>query len=528
MTGTGRGTGGMDARKLSIGRHFGRLALLAAIAALLLGWLGAHTDILFADGLRYISQARAYSQGTMADALRAVDHPVYPLAIVAAHRLAGGERPEDWQKAAQLASIASGLLLVLPLYLVSRELFGDDAALPGVLLFYVVPLTGHVFADTLSESTFLLFWAWGLWTALRFLKTGAIGWVPLIVAFSGLAYLTRPEGLLLPAAVLAALMLSPLWVAQGLGRRGLIALGVLVIGSAALVGPYVALKGGLGTKPSIARLLGLAPKSAPHAVERHRPLDPDQSEALTLLLAGKAVFKAVTEAVTWPLVPFAALGLGIFGLRCRDGASRQGRLIAVIALASVLALLRLHATGGYCSPRHAMILSLMAIPASGFGLSVLLNQMVERLPSSRYPVKCLGWAIAFASLMVVEGPAMIAPVNQGLDGYREAGRWLAAHDADRKKVVDVTGWSQFYGGREGYTFENLVAAGDDPSARWVVVREAHLKGPWEYCQRLRALVDGLEPVEVFQGSVRRRPTKVYIYDRQTLIARQQPPGAIRR
>ena len=76
-------------------------------------------------------------------------------------------------------------------------------------------------------------------------------------------------------------------------------------------------------------------------------------------------------------------------------------------------------------------------------------------------------------------------------------------------MVDVTGWSQFYGRREGYTFENLVAAQGDPAARWVVAREAHLKGPWEYCGRLRALVDGLEPVAVFRArsaAARRRST----------------------
>ena len=36
----------------------------------------------------------------------------------------------------------------------------------------------------------------------------------------------------------------------------------LVLGPLLLVGPYVALKGGLGTKPAVARLLGTAPKSA--------------------------------------------------------------------------------------------------------------------------------------------------------------------------------------------------------------------------------------------------------------------------
>src|SRR5262249_21268209 len=151
------------------------------------------TDILFADGLRYIAQARSFEHDGGQHVLRtAVDHPVYPLAVVYAHRILGRDGPGDWQWAAQLASVAAGVLLVVPLYLLAWDLFGAARAVPACLLVYAVPLTGHVFADTLSESTFLLFWLWGLWGAVRFLRTGALGWVPLVVAASGLAYLTRP------------------------------------------------------------------------------------------------------------------------------------------------------------------------------------------------------------------------------------------------------------------------------------------------------------------------------------------------
>jgi hypothetical protein len=380
-------------------------------------------------------------------------------------------------------------------------------------------LTGHVFADTLSESTFLLFWMWGLWAALRFLKRGEFGWVPVVVGFSALAYLSRPEGLLLPAALVASLAASPRWVARGLGKRGLAVVVVLVVGSACLVGPYVALRGGLGTKPSIARLLGTAPKSAAHAVERQRPLEPGQTTAKTAALAVKAVFKAVIEAVTWPLVSLALIGL--IRLRPRGGEARQWTLLAVIGAATVLALLRLHATGGYCSPRHAMVLMLVAIPAAAAGLGRVLDrltQTAERFPSK----KAAGWVVALTAIVLMNAQQTLAPVNEGLDGYQQAGRWLAVHTSPSSHVVDVTGWSQFYGQRSGYTFADLVAAPADASARWVVAREAHLKGPWEYCQRLRALVEGLEPVEVFAGAAGRRPTKVYLFDRQPRLAGREP------
>ena len=250
--------------------HLSRVALIVVLAGLLLGWLASHTEIFFADGLRYISQAQGIERGPDSTVLKkAVDHPIYPLTIALVHRWVGGIGPQDWQFAAQLASALAGLALILPLYLMSRELFGDKVALPACLLFlFAVPLNGHVFADTLSESTFLLFWLLGLWAALCFFRTGRLVWLPLLVVASGLAYLTRPEGLLLPAATLATLGLSPRWVYHGLGKRGVVVLGVLTLGGSSLVGPYMVLKGGLGTKPSVARLLGKAPQSAAQAVER--------------------------------------------------------------------------------------------------------------------------------------------------------------------------------------------------------------------------------------------------------------------
>jgi len=496
-----------------------RAALVAVGVALLLARLASHTDVLFADGLRYVAQARAWDEGRARQGARSVDHPAYPLAVAAVHRLTGGDDgPDAWQSAAQVTSVVAAVLLVVPLCLVCRELFGAGLAAPCCALAFAVPMTGRVFADALSESTFLLFWTCGLWSALRFLRTGAGGWVAGVVAGSALAYLTRPEGLLLPAALLAAVALSPVWVWRGLrARRGLAVGAGLLAGSACLIGPFVALKGGLATKPSVARMLGAAPRSPAHAVERQRPLEAGQSDAKTYALAARAVGKAGAEAVTYPLLPFAAVGLWRLGMS--GGLRRQARLLGVIGVASALALVRLYATGGYCTPRHALIPALIAIPAAASGLAAVLAWLADRAGVAPGGLtRSALWAGSAALLLLPGLGDEFAPLNAGLDGYRQAGRWVAGHAPGGTRIVDVTGWSQFYGRREGYTFEDLVAAPADPSARWVVAREAHLKGPWEYCRQLRALVDGLTPVAVFRGSAKDRPTKVYLYDRQPALA----------
>ena len=505
-------------------QHAARIVGLMALAAALLGNLARHTEILFADGLRYIGQAQRIDAGDLADGLlKAVDHPAYPLAIVAAHRALGGDGPEAWQFAAQVAACLAGVLLVIPLYLVALESFGERPAWLAVVLAFAVPLTGHVFADALSESTFLLAWLWGMWTALKFLKHGGFGWLPPTIGFAALAYLARPEGLLLPAALVATLGLMPLLRSTRMNwPRWWAAVAFLAIGPALIVGPYIASKGGLGTKPAIQRLLGTAKQATADAVERKKPLDPNQSTARTYAVAAKAMFEAVREATTLPVLILAAVGLALAwppGER-----SRAWLFLGVVGTAAAAALTRLHATGGYCTGRHAMVLALLLFPAAAAGLDRLIDAIA--IPGrwlgqadGRYKAGPAIWALALGGLGAWFAPQTLAPLNANFTGYREAGLWLRGADTSPgTPVVDVTGWSLFYGQRTGYTFADVGYANQDPKVRFLVAREAHLAGPWTYCKQLQSMVAGLKPVKTFPENPTPKQSKVLVFD---LSARPQ-------
>jgi hypothetical protein len=330
--------------------------------------------------------------------------------------------------------------------------------------------------------------------------------------------LTRPEGLLLLLALIATLLVIPFWRPIRLHwPRWWIAVGVLTIGPACLVGPYIMLKGGLGTKPSIARLLGTTAKAPPHAVERQKPLDPDQTVAKTYILAAKALFDSVREAVTLPLLPSALIGLWL--VRPSGPRVRIWIFLGIIGIASVLALIRLHTTAGYCSPRHTIVLSALIISAAALGMHRVLDTFVEQArrwawsERRRRAVGPFAWSVVFGGLMLAYAPATLAPVNPGMGTYRAAATWLGTRVREDARIIDVTGWTLFYTGRSGYTFANLSDAPSDPQARWLVAREAHVHGPWDYCEQLRHLIGGREPVAVFRGTSPRHPTKVFIFDR---------------
>jgi hypothetical protein len=354
--------------------------------------------------------------------------------------------------------------------------------------------------------------------ALRFLREGEVRWLVPAIGLALLAYLTRPEGLLLPAALVVVLGLIP-WIRPlRMSRpRWWGAFAVLVIGPACLIGPYLAVKGGLGTKPSIARLLGSAPRSSAMAVNRQRPLDAHQTRARAYAEAAKAVFEAVRDAVTIPLLPFVLVGLA--GHRDYSKRARGWLLLAIIGMASVAALWRLYETGGYCTPRHTLILVLLLFPAAAAGIAgtiAAIEAFVSRRSAAAVGrvLRPVAWVVVLGGLVTVYAPRTLAPLNQGLGGYRAAGLWLRSRVAGDARVVDLTGWSLFYGGLQGYTFANLIQAPEDPAVRWVVARESHLRGPWNYCDQLRALVGNAAPVVVFRGANPRHTVKVLVFDLQ--------------
>ncbi len=503
---------------MSTAQHARRLGPLVLGAVALLSWLVGHTDVFFADGLRYITQAKAISHGSWAQGVvRSVDHPLYPMAIAVVHGVLKGDSPHDWQIAAQAAAAIAGVLLVIPVYLVSYELFGAPAAWLAVFLTYLLPFSGHVLADTLSESTFLLFWTWGVWTTLRFLRAGALGWIPLTICFSVLAYLTRPEGLILPAALLATLVVLPYFQSSGLPvARRRWAIGILVLGPMLLAGPFILAKGNISTKPSMLRILGIGRAAPAMAVERERPLPPDQTLPKTVYLAVRAMMRSVEGATSLPLILLAPLGIAA------SWPSNLGRrhwiFLGSIITLSTAAMVRLHAMSGYCTPRHAMIVGWILIPASAAGLDKVVTAIALAIQKrmagapSRARLEMGIKAVALGVCATLWGPATLASIDPGFHGYKQAGEWLATAAEPGESMVDPKGFSLFYADRHGYTFSTLEQATRDRSVRWIIAHEALIYGPWDYSKCIRELVAERKPVRIFPAKPAHRVSKVYVYD----------------
>ena len=500
--------------------HVHRILLLLAGSVLLLGWVIKHSEPTTNVGLRYIQQAERIERGGWHEGLyRGIDHPFHPVGIAAAHRLFDGDGPGSWQRAALLFSFASAVLLVIPSYLLALELFGESAAFLGVALVMANAAIGSSVVNVLSETSFLFWWSFGLWAAVRFLREGRFRWLPLSIGFGGLAYLTRPEGILLAVAVALTMLILPLQRATRINWPRWWGAIMLVVGGVLLCsGPYVAVKGGLGTKPGIARVLGLAEHSAPLALEREKPLPPDQTSIETYGLAISRTLRALRGAVTTPLLPFAVLGL-FLAVR-REERLRACILVGIVLCASFLALVRLHATGGYLTVRHALLPGMILTLAAGAGLTWLTGKVAIPgrwlgLAHERFRPGPAVWAMSIAVLVIVPYLRSLGPAHPGpFAVYHTTGDWLARNTRPDEEVLDLTDWALFFSQRGGYHFADVYKAPADPKMRWIVVRKPHVEGHWHYSKIIRELLDGREAVAQVPPHAGPGELQISIYDRQ--------------
>jgi len=502
--------------------HARRIAYLSLAVLALLAWRAGHADVLSADGLRYTAQARKIAAGDWRGGLvGSVDHPMYPIQIAAVRTLVGlPDSAIGMQDAAWAASVIHGVLLVIPLYWVARSLFGDQAAWVGTAFFYAVPQNSEILADALSESTFLHFWCWSLGFALAFLRRGNPAWlIGLAIAGAG-AYWTRPEGLLICLALGLTILVSPLLNSTRVDwpRLGRV-LAILTIATGALSLPVVLSRGTIGTKPAISKVLGLKDRAAPHAVERERPLEPGQSEFAIWGNACAACYKALKTSASFPGLLLGAIGLWFAPLKSAAMA-RRFLLIGVILSLSTLALVRLHATQGYCAPRHTMIPAQIFTLAAGYGLVVLATRFRELTAKSWMAGRRRLDPVPLAAMLFVTVWAVSTasefrrPIGHNALGYKLAGTYVSERTRPDESVIDLSGWASFYAERPGYGFAKLHEIGPGNPSRYLIVRKAHLIGPWDYCERMRNLARDADLVATFPKSTGERTSEVLVYQRR--------------
>jgi len=143
------------------------------------------------DGLLYISAAQQFASGHFKEGLAIYQMPLFPLLITAVHFVV-----HNWIFAARLVSSAALVMALIPLYMLTSELFNRKAAFWACLLFSLAPEPNLWAADIIRGPAFVFFLAWAAFFAQRSIQSIKPTDFLLTFFFIGISILFRIEGLI--------------------------------------------------------------------------------------------------------------------------------------------------------------------------------------------------------------------------------------------------------------------------------------------------------------------------------------------
>lgn len=430
-------------------RDLALVLALVALAVALRAWSLRHTEVAARDSIGFIRYAWRLRHEPWPEVVRTSEqHPGYPALVLAAseavRHYSPGPDHRVMQRSAQLAASACGVLLVVPMFLLGRELFDRRVGFWAAAAFQCLPAGGRTLADGLSEPTFLLFAVAALWLGTRALRDGSAVAFAAAGLCGGLAYLTRPEGgLVVGATGLVLLGAQAVRAWRRPWRRVLVCGAALGAAALAVGGPLVAVTGKWTTKPTGEKVLRTAAAGSfrPSPVVAAAPLAvwwPEDQDRLTWGL--KALGRVWVEGGNYVLAVPALLGLVCGWRRLRD---RPGTwLVLLVCLGLCLVLWRVAVVAGYLSDRHMLLVLLGTTYWAAAGTAFVGDRVGRLYPRGNWCAAALLAALAASGL-----PKVLEPLHANRSGFRDAGLWLAEHAAAADPVLDPYCWAHYYAGR---------------------------------------------------------------------------------
>jgi hypothetical protein len=542
---------------MNITGHGFRLALLVLLAALVQWTVALRSPLVSPDGLRFLRLARWIDERGLSETIeRTGQHPLFPLATVGAEKclatVAGRQGSPSWQLAGRLAAGGAMVLMVVPLYGIGLMLFCRTTAFLGTALFVLLPETASLGADVLSDSTYLFFFATALWAGLRFLERRQAAWLVLCGIGSGLAYLARPEGLLIALAAALAVFALALNRRERLPwPRAAICAVCLFAGLALFTVPFALSTGAITPKSSLTLTIGAnaiwdmpeenaplptlfndgtAAEPAPGRIELPESPGRDfafeakehsNSQRYRGYTAAAADF--IQELSRATRVVFLVLALaGVIAFEVRARSVIAGRFAALAIVLFALVLVQFARSSGYIATRHTLTIVVLLVfwsAAGGRSFFVALLAWLERrrrrldgtLAGAAHVERRAAISF-FATAALVCLPASLRPQHLSRMAHAEAGRWLAENSEPDAVVLDTYGWASLRANRRAYGYPEARQAFEDPRLGYVVAVRKEITAPSARAETLRYLLKTAgEPAGEFKGPADKSREDVLVY-----------------
>jgi hypothetical protein len=442
------------------------LALLLALAAGIHLWLIRHTEVTARDGVGFIRYAWQLQTQPWAPVLRENPHPpIYPLTVLAmsypVRQLAAGNDQAVMQLSAQLASALAGTLLVIPMFYLGRQFFDRRVAFWAAALFQCLPGGSRVLADALSEAIFLLLTATATLLAIQAVRSrrpSRFAWSGL---FGSLAYLARPEGILIILAqglVLLGAQLIPSWRRPW---RQTIVCGVSVtLVAVAIASPYIAVIGRFTNKITGQDILHTSVpdwKSYPQARGGSPPLAASLfavynqgSKEVSLLNRHIWCLASVWREVAkgYHYIAWAPALVALIYFRKQFCTRPEIWVCWGLIFLDVLLLWRVAFVAGYLAERHSLLIVMSSIVWAVGGITIIAEHLGRWLSRSWFPSSGKIWALLILLALAGSGlPKTLEPLHTNRAGFHAAGLWLADHAQPGDLIIDPFSWTEYYAGQ---------------------------------------------------------------------------------
>jgi len=165
--------------------------------------LALFTKVINPDGVLYITAAQHFASGDFRAGLAIYPMPAYSLLILLTHLLI-----RDWIIAALTVNIVMTVSILIPLYLLTKNLFDQRAAFWACVAFALSPLPNHWSIEVIRGPSFMFFFAWAAYFGHRAIQTGKLSLFSLAALSAMLSAMFRVEGLIFfPCSILFLIFL---------------------------------------------------------------------------------------------------------------------------------------------------------------------------------------------------------------------------------------------------------------------------------------------------------------------------------
>ncbi len=156
------------------------LYFLLCFSALLKLSITLSNNVINSDGILYIAAAQEFATGHFSEGLALFPLPLYPYLLSVIHNFV-----PNWIIAARFISITTLVLAVIPLYLLTNDLFNRKAAFWGSLAFSLAPVPNGWAMDVIRGPAFVFVFAWAVYFAQRTIQSSRLLYFLMAVFFPG-------------------------------------------------------------------------------------------------------------------------------------------------------------------------------------------------------------------------------------------------------------------------------------------------------------------------------------------------------